>query len=134
MELIWELRFLQSILVYFYGIMVGKYHAAISCYMGGKVSFNFGPKFKFPLKKGKPLSQASALVFAPEISQLLEQDNLLETADVKTEIDEKVSDQGMQADLSNENSKIDYEHTKNGKDGMKSESEDSAELSKTPQV
>jgi hypothetical protein len=113
--------------------MLGKYHAAISCYMGGKVSLNFGPKFKFPLKKGRPLSQASNLVFAPEIAPLLEQDILLENEDVKTELDEKVSDQGMQAVLSNENTAIEYEHTKDGNDGMKSELEDSAELSKITQ-
>jgi hypothetical protein len=48
---------------------LGKYHAAVSCYMGGKVSCNFGPKFKFPLRIGKPLCQASSLVFAPSLSE-----------------------------------------------------------------
>ena len=69
--------------------------------MGGKVSCNFGPKFKVPLRKGKPLCQANSLVFAPEIAQLVEQDTSAEITNVKTEMDEKVSE--TQAVQSNEN-------------------------------
>ena len=35
--------------------------------MGGKVTVNFGPKFKFPLRNGKPLCQASSIAFSPEV-------------------------------------------------------------------
>ena len=55
---------------------LGKYHAAVSCYMGGKVTFNFGPKFKFPLRKGKALCHASALVFCPIDLDAEDQDDI----------------------------------------------------------
>lgn len=52
--------------------------------MGGKVTFNFGPKFKFPLKKGKPLGQASSLVFSPLIEHMVGV-SYSEYAELKTE-------------------------------------------------
>ena len=31
---------------------IGKYYPAVSSYMGGKVTFNFGPDFKYPPPEG----------------------------------------------------------------------------------
>lgn len=83
----------------------GKYHAAVSCYMGGKVTFNFGPKFKFPQRKGKPLSQASSLVFSPAIEVMIEQVPFTEDPEVKAEQKEHITPLSMQ------DSSLNYEST-----------------------
>ncbi|KAI8916006.1 hypothetical protein EDD86DRAFT_197412 [Gorgonomyces haynaldii] len=57
----------------FQDLLHGKYHAAISAYMGASCTVNFGPDLKYPIEGYTPMSKASEL---PKWTPLLEKYNL----------------------------------------------------------
>jgi hypothetical protein len=76
----------------FQGILGGTYYPAVSCYMGAKVKFNFGPDFKHPPKD---------LVYKPVSDVIYQHNAMLCVSDVVTKVANGIEEM-MKADRSRE--------------------------------
>jgi hypothetical protein len=76
----------------FQDILGGTYYPAVSCYMGAKVKFNFGPDFKHPPKD---------LVYKPVSDVIYQHNAMLCVSDVVTKVANGIEEM-MKADLCRE--------------------------------